>query len=219
MPRCCQLSEDRKEPSAGRSRSATDQLGDVARAENWRNPEDVSSLGHHGRVRGPFPSRASLLSHSPFRGCSFVPPPICAPKISRVTCAGFFNSLLVNRLPSRLARYFRRGSYRKRTGGCTESIRKAGCLGLMRAFCSTWTITLGTSSATLRCSIIHWSPMVRLAALAGSESHCAGRSPMEGASIRSSGISMAKSHRSSNRRGVRMCASVSRQASATELEA
>src|SRR4029077_17881338 len=98
MPRCCQFSENRKEPSAGRSRGATDQLGDIARAENWRNFGGkkgshpflgVSSLGHHGRVRGPFPSRASLLSHSPFRGCSFVPPPISAPKISRVTCAGF----------------------------------------------------------------------------------------------------------------------------------
>jgi hypothetical protein len=56
MPRCCQFSEDRKEPSAGRSRGATDQLGDIARAENWRNPEGVSSLGHLS---------ASLLSHSP----------------------------------------------------------------------------------------------------------------------------------------------------------
>ena len=39
MPRCCQFSEDRKEPSAGRSRSATDKLGDTARAEKWRNPD------------------------------------------------------------------------------------------------------------------------------------------------------------------------------------
>ena len=46
MPRCCQFSEDRKEPSAARSRSATDKLGDIARAENWRNPKGVSSLGH-----------------------------------------------------------------------------------------------------------------------------------------------------------------------------
>ena len=38
MPRCCQFSEDHKEPSAGRSRSATDKLGDTARAEKWRNP-------------------------------------------------------------------------------------------------------------------------------------------------------------------------------------
>jgi hypothetical protein len=43
-------------------------------------------FGHHGRVRGPFSSRASLLSHSPLRGCSVVPPQISAPKIS---CAGF----------------------------------------------------------------------------------------------------------------------------------
>jgi hypothetical protein len=111
MPRCRQFSEDRKEPSADlrglrgphlpASRSATGKLGDIARAENWRNLGGkkgshpflgVSSLGHHGRVRGPFPSRASLLSHSPFRGCSFVPPPISAPNSSRVTCVGFQQS-------------------------------------------------------------------------------------------------------------------------------
>ena len=86
MPRCCQFSEDRKEPSAGRSRSATDKLGDTARAENWRHPEGANSLGHLGRVRGPFPSRASLLSYSPLRGCSFVASPISTPKSSRVTC-------------------------------------------------------------------------------------------------------------------------------------
>ena len=49
MPRCCQFSEDRKEPSADlmglrgphlpASRSATDKLGDTARAEKWRHPE------------------------------------------------------------------------------------------------------------------------------------------------------------------------------------
>jgi hypothetical protein len=99
MPRCRQFSEDRKEPGVGlmgcgvpispQCRSATDELGDVARAENWRNPEGASCLGHHGRVRGPFPSRASLLSHSPFRGCSFVAPPISAPNSSRVICVGF----------------------------------------------------------------------------------------------------------------------------------
>ena len=52
MSRCCQFSEDRKKPSAGlmglrgphlpASGSATDKLGDIARAENWRNPEGVS---------------------------------------------------------------------------------------------------------------------------------------------------------------------------------
>ena len=45
MPRCCQFSEDRKEPSVGRSRSATDKLGDTARAEKWRNPEGANPLG------------------------------------------------------------------------------------------------------------------------------------------------------------------------------
>jgi hypothetical protein len=83
MPRCCQFSEDRQEPSAGRSRSATDKLGDIARAENLRNPEGVSSLEHLS---------VSLLSHSPFRGYSFVAPPISVPNSSRVTCMG--NSLL-----------------------------------------------------------------------------------------------------------------------------
>jgi hypothetical protein len=47
MPRCCQFSEGRKELSAGlmgcgvpispQSRGATDQLGDIVRAENRRN--------------------------------------------------------------------------------------------------------------------------------------------------------------------------------------
>ena len=56
MPRCCQLSEDRQEPSAGlmglrgphlpASRSATDKLGDTARSEKWRNP---------GGRKGPTP--------------------------------------------------------------------------------------------------------------------------------------------------------------------
>src|SRR4029434_3474786 len=45
MSRYCKFSEDRQEPTAGRSRSATDTLGDTARAENWRNPEGASSLG------------------------------------------------------------------------------------------------------------------------------------------------------------------------------
>ena len=71
ISRCCQFSEDRKEPSAGRSRSATDKLGDIARAENWRNPKGVCSLGHLS---------ASLLSHSPFTGCSFGPSTDIRPK-------------------------------------------------------------------------------------------------------------------------------------------
>jgi hypothetical protein len=45
MSRCSQFSEDRKEPSAERSRSATRKLGDMARAENWRNPEGVAYAG------------------------------------------------------------------------------------------------------------------------------------------------------------------------------
>jgi hypothetical protein len=45
-------------------------------------------------VRGPFPSRASLLSHSPLKGCSFVAPPISASKYLARDMRGFFNSLL-----------------------------------------------------------------------------------------------------------------------------
>jgi hypothetical protein len=66
-------------PHLPASRSATRKLGDIARAENWRNPEGVSSLGRLS---------ASFLSHSPLKGCSFVTPPISAPKSSRVTYAG-----------------------------------------------------------------------------------------------------------------------------------
>jgi hypothetical protein len=84
MSRCCQFSEDRKEPSAGRSRSATDKLGDIARAENWRNPKGVSSLGHLS---------ASFLSHSPFRGLLRPSTDICPKELTR-DVRGFFNSLL-----------------------------------------------------------------------------------------------------------------------------
>ena len=112
--------------------------------------------------------------------------------------------------------YFSRGSYRKRTGGFTQSKEKEGWHGLMSAFFSTGMITLGTSNATLRCSRIQWSPASRLASLAGFKSQPAGG--LESSSIKSSGTSIVKSHRSSNRRGVRMYVSVSRQASAAELE-
>ena len=46
-------------PISPQCRSATGKLGDIARAENWRNPEGVSSLGHLS---------ASFLSYSPFLG-------------------------------------------------------------------------------------------------------------------------------------------------------
>ena len=61
---------DLRSPKRRSKRGPTDQLGDIARAENWRNRVRACSfLGHHGRVRGPFPLRASILRHSPFRGC------------------------------------------------------------------------------------------------------------------------------------------------------
>ena len=90
-------------PHLPASRSAKDQLGDTARSEKWRNPGGkkgshpflgANSLGHHGRVRGPFPSWASLLSYSPLRGCSFVAPPISTPKSSPRDMREFFNSLV-----------------------------------------------------------------------------------------------------------------------------
>ena len=46
-------------PISPQCRSAPRKLGDIARAENWRNPEGVSSLGHLS---------ASFLSYSPFLG-------------------------------------------------------------------------------------------------------------------------------------------------------
>ena len=64
MSRCCQFSEDRKEPSAGHSRSATDKLGDIARAENWRNPEGMSSLGILGVAPQLEPLQGMLLRPS-----------------------------------------------------------------------------------------------------------------------------------------------------------
>ena len=113
MPRCCQFSEDRKEPSAGlmglrgshlpASRSATDKLGDTARSEKWRHPGGkkgshpflgANSLGHHGRVRGPFPSWASLLSYSPFMGMLLRRSTDIYPKELARDMREFFNSLL-----------------------------------------------------------------------------------------------------------------------------
>ena len=81
--------EDRKEPSADLSgahlpchRSATRKLGDTARAENWRNAKGVSS-GHLG----------ILPRLQPLWGCSFVIPPIFAPKAPTRDMRGYFNSL------------------------------------------------------------------------------------------------------------------------------
>ena len=103
MPRCSQFSEDRQEPSedlmgcgapiSPQCRSAPRKLGDKARAENWRNPEGVSSLGHHGSVREPFltgvlpqsqPAQGMLLRSSI---------DICPKEIAR-GLRGYFNSLL-----------------------------------------------------------------------------------------------------------------------------
>jgi hypothetical protein len=85
MPCCCQFSEDRKEPSAGHSRGATDKLGDAARAENWRNPMGASSLGNLS---------APLLSHSPSTGMLLRPSTDMCPKELARDMRGFFSSLL-----------------------------------------------------------------------------------------------------------------------------
>ena len=95
MPRCGQFAEDRTEPSAGlmglrgphlpASRSATDEVGDTARADNWRNPEGVSALGHLS---------ASLLSHSPFLGMLLRPSADVRLRDLTRDRAEFFNSLL-----------------------------------------------------------------------------------------------------------------------------
>ena len=90
-------------PHLPASRSATDQLGDTARAEKWRNPGGkkgshpflgANSLGHHGRVRGPFPSWASLLSYSPLQGMLLRRSTDIYPKELARDMREFFNSLL-----------------------------------------------------------------------------------------------------------------------------
>ena len=73
-------------------------LGDIARAENWRNPEGVSSSGGISR------RRSSVTA--PFLGCSFVPPPISAPHSSRVTCVGISTVSQAKRSDGRRQRPF-----------------------------------------------------------------------------------------------------------------
>ena len=86
MSRCCQFSEDRKEPSAGRSPSATDKLGDTARAEKLAQPGGRELFGAI--------LSASILSHSPFRGVLLrLSTGICPKDLTR-DVRGFFNSLL-----------------------------------------------------------------------------------------------------------------------------
>jgi Sodium/glutamate symporter len=85
MSRCCQFSEDRKEPSAGRSPSATDKLGDTARAENWRNP----------RGREPFGASPGVAPQlQPLQGMRLRRSTDTCPKELTRDVRGFFNSLL-----------------------------------------------------------------------------------------------------------------------------
>ena len=87
MPRCCQFSEDRKEPSAGRSRSATDKLWRHRRGPKISaTRKGANSLGHSLGV-------APQL-RAPCRGCSFVASPISYPKELARDRREFFNSLL-----------------------------------------------------------------------------------------------------------------------------
>jgi hypothetical protein len=51
-------------------------------------------FGASWKGEGPFPSRASLLSHSPFMGCSLVHSTNICPKDLTRDIRGFFNSLL-----------------------------------------------------------------------------------------------------------------------------
>ena len=94
MPRCRQFSDDRQEPSAERSLSATRKLGDTARAENWCNPG--GKKGSHpflGRERfGAFLGVAPQLQ--PLGGMllrCFTD--ICPKELTR-DMRGYFNSLL-----------------------------------------------------------------------------------------------------------------------------
>ena len=114
-PRCCQFSEDRQEPSAGlmglrgphlpASRSATDKLGDTARAEKWRNPGGKKGstpsrrelFGAPWKGEGPLPLMGVAPQLQPLlRGCSFVAPPYIYPKELARDMREFFNSLLGN---------------------------------------------------------------------------------------------------------------------------
>ena len=80
-------------PISPQCRCATDKLGDIARAENWRNPEGVSSLGHHGRVRGPSP-HGRRFSVTALKGMLLRRSTDIRPKELTRDMRGFFNSLL-----------------------------------------------------------------------------------------------------------------------------
>ena len=86
MSRYCKFSEDRQEPSAGRSRSATDKLGDTARAENWRNPEGGEFFGA---------SLGVAPQSQPRQGMLLLRSTDIYPKELTRGMRGFFNSLLV----------------------------------------------------------------------------------------------------------------------------
>ncbi len=85
VPRCRQFSEDRKEPSAGRSRSATDKLGDIARGRKLAQPGGRELFGASLRV-------APQLQ--PLQGMLLRPSTDICPKDPTRDMRGFFNSLL-----------------------------------------------------------------------------------------------------------------------------
>ena len=103
MPRCCQLSEDRQEPSAGRSRSATDKLGDTARSEKWRNPGGkkgshpflgTNSFGAPWKGEGPLPLMGVAPQLQPLEGMLLRRSTDIYPKELARGMREFFNSLL-----------------------------------------------------------------------------------------------------------------------------
>jgi hypothetical protein len=88
-------------------RSPTRKLGDIARAENRRNPEGVSSLGHLS---------ASCLSYSPFFGMRLCHSTDICPKQPTRDMRGYFNSLLGQNRPFALS---------AATSGCrTENLKQ-----------------------------------------------------------------------------------------------
>ena len=85
MSRCCQFSEGRKEPSAGRNRSATDKLDDMARAEKLAQPG--------GRELFGAPLGVAPQSQ-PLQGMLLRPSTDICPKELTRDVRGSFNSLL-----------------------------------------------------------------------------------------------------------------------------
>jgi hypothetical protein len=55
-------------PISPQCRSATDELGDVARAENWRNPGGRELFGASWKGEGPLPLTGVAPQSQPLQG-------------------------------------------------------------------------------------------------------------------------------------------------------